>query len=624
MNFFQHQATARKNTLRLLGLFVCAVAAVVGMWAMALSLFGHYYLTDTIPHLVLPTSIGLLLLVALASLYRMAVLAQGGQVVAQELGGREITQPSNDFYIRRLQNVVEEIAIASGMPIPKIFVLENEHGINAFAAGFTPNNAVIAVTHGALTKLNRSELQGLVAHEFSHILNGDMRLNIILVGVVFGLLFLSLTGSKMLELLSKGRNQNNSVIIVPLVLIGLGSVGTFLGRLIKASISRQREYLADASAVQFTRQTDGIAGALKKAAGLHDSLLDTKSWRDEFSHFFFNTKSSSKWWKGSFATHPPILQRIQRLDPNFTSQSLLRAKVRWDKTPPDGMVEDLRMGLVPVGVTPAPVHGPQDIAQKIANPFPLNYQRAQRILRKLPEDLASHIRHKETVGAVIYALFIDAAALEQQYANRAYLESHLSKKAYDAVEHATLLVNSLPPHHRLQVLQLCLPALRQCSEEAWNELSKNLEAFIHMGDHVTIGEYCMAKMIGFSIEEWCQPSQADKNLKKLHHGKNEVVRLLAAVAYYGHAQFPQAQQAFLNGTRKAFPMDTFVYKPPIDGVASLDDIWTTVRSFNPLSKQAVVEAVVETICSDGEIQSDEEDFLRVVCAALNCPVPLMS
>ena len=210
-------------------------------------------------------------IIGVASLYRISSLGSGGSAVAMQMGGMPVPEDTADPQLRRLRNVVEEMSIASGVPVPAVFVMEQEPAINAFAAGYSPSDAAVAVTRGTLDKLNRDELQGVIAHEYSHILNGDMRLNIRLMGVLFGILALGLIGRKILMFGGRSRERGAAAILVAaLVAILIGYIGIFFGRMIKAGVSRSREVLADASAVQFTRQTQGIAGALKKIAGVQE------------------------------------------------------------------------------------------------------------------------------------------------------------------------------------------------------------------------------------------------------------------------------------------------------------------------------------------------------------------
>src|SRR5690606_18310357 len=234
------------------------------------------------------STLATLAVIGLGSLYRISSLSGGGEQVALQLGGTPVPEDTTDPNLRRLRNVVEEIAIASGVPVPRLYVLEHEAAINAFAAGYTPADAVVAVTRGALDRLNRDELQGVIAHEFSHILNGDMRLNIRLMGVLFGILVLALIGRKSSEG-SRGRGSRGAggVLVAALGLMVVGYCGWFCARLIKAGVSREREFLADASAVQFTRRTAGLAGALKKIGGLQEGSRLASAEAEEVAHTLF-------------------------------------------------------------------------------------------------------------------------------------------------------------------------------------------------------------------------------------------------------------------------------------------------------------------------------------------------
>ncbi len=188
--------------------------------------------------------------------------------MARSLGGTRIGRDTTDFKRKRLHNVVEEMSIASGVPMPEVYVLEQERSINALAAGHTPANAAVVVTQGALDTLSRDELQSVVAHEFSHVLNGDMRPNVQLMGWLFGLLVVALIGRTLLRCAPRGRRGALAVMVAALAVMILGYAGLFFARLLQAAVARQRERLADASSVQFTRNPGGLRGALLKVAGL--------------------------------------------------------------------------------------------------------------------------------------------------------------------------------------------------------------------------------------------------------------------------------------------------------------------------------------------------------------------
>ncbi|MBK7012076.1 MAG: M48 family metallopeptidase [Xanthomonadales bacterium] len=276
---------------------------------------------------ILATSLGVIAVIGLATLYRISTLRGGGSAVARQLGATPIAVDTTDFAYRRLRNVIEEIAIASGVPVPEIFVLEQETAINAFASGYSPADAAVTVTRGCLDKLTREELQGVIAHEFSHLLNGDMRLNIRLIGVAFGILVLAIIGRKIAQTTADSRARDGGLIIAfGIALLAVGYIGVFFARIIKASISRQREFLADASAVQFTRQTDGIAGALKKIGGLSDGSRLTSHDGEEVAHMLFGDGVG---YSALFATHPPLVDRIKRLQPQFNPDELAEIAADW-------------------------------------------------------------------------------------------------------------------------------------------------------------------------------------------------------------------------------------------------------------------------------------------------------
>src|SRR5262245_34953941 len=326
IDFFQQQDTARRKTSLLVVYFVLAILALIALvygLLLALNVYGAGEKVSLWqPELLLLVAAGVGVVVGGASVFKVAQLASGGQSVALMMGGAEIPGTTRDARERRLLNIVEEMAIAAGVPVPPVYILD-EPGINAFAAGYAPGDAVVAVSRGCLEYLNRDELQGVVTHEFSHILNGDMRLNIRLIGLIFGIIALAIIGR--ILMFSSGRGSSNrrdsqgGQMMLGLGLFVLGMVGAFFGRLIQAAVSRQREYLADASAVQFTRNPDGIAGALKKIGGLSEGSRVTNPRAEEVAHMFF-ANAFRQGITGLLATHPPLDDRIRRLDPTFTGE----------------------------------------------------------------------------------------------------------------------------------------------------------------------------------------------------------------------------------------------------------------------------------------------------------------
>ena len=338
MDFFRQQDLSRKASRRMVGIYILAVlcvgAAVHALVSLAMAFsavgregeFGGAFLPVFLnPRLALATLGVTFALIVVVSLSKIAALKSGGSAVAESMGGRRVLTTTQDFNERRLLNVVEEMALASGVAMPCVYVLDGEPGMNAFAAGYSTKDAAVAVTRGLLDALNREELQAVIAHEFSHILNGDMKLNIRLVGFLFGIFALTIVGvglfhvARMMAFSSGGRSRNKkdngAAVAAAIVALGLicwivGYIGFFFGRVIQSGISRQREYLADASAVQFTRNPSGLANALKLIGAQGSVLQSAKAM--EVSHMLF-----ASGLKSVFATHPPLAERIRRWDPDF-------------------------------------------------------------------------------------------------------------------------------------------------------------------------------------------------------------------------------------------------------------------------------------------------------------------
>ena len=347
MNFFQQQEHARSKTRWLLFIYVLAVAVIVIALDAIFLIVRHFTVSEYSPMLSSPGelkswvtanassllvfSLGIIAFIGLASLYRIMTLRGGGSKVATALGGTHVDSSHPDLLVRRLVNIVEEMAIASGIPVPQVYVMEQESGINAFAAGHQPEDAAVAVTRGALDIFSRDELQGVIGHEFSHILNGDMRMNMRLLGPLFGIMLIGMMGGILLRSsshsrVSSSKESSGGIVVVLLLGVGLtviGYIGQLAGNLIKAAISRQREYLADASAVQFTRYKQGIGGALKKIAAWQYGSVLTDTGAEEVSHMLF-ANGLSRHISGLLATHPPIQERLQRLDIKFDNQELAK------------------------------------------------------------------------------------------------------------------------------------------------------------------------------------------------------------------------------------------------------------------------------------------------------------
>ena len=629
MNFFEQQAVARRTSARLVFLMAVAIAGIV------LAVDAVVWVATQSPELVLFATVSSVAVIALGSLYRIASLGGGGEPVAQQLGGTLVPESTTEPGLRRLRNVVEEIAIASGVPVPKVYVLEHEAGINAFAAGYSTSDAVIAVTRGALDRLNRDELQGVVAHEFSHILNGDMRLNIRLVGVLFGILMIGLIGRKILEHgRFGGRGKNiGAILVAALVAMLIGYVGLFFGRMIKAGVSRTREKLADASAVQFTRQTQGLSGALKKIGGLHDgSRLNQRSDAEEVSHMLFGDGVGfDQLFAGNlFATHPPLLERIRALEPGFNDDAMARLQAQWRASPPDGMQEDVALGLgggsgarLP-GVTQALSVTPPMVAAQVAAPGADDYRRADSIVIAIPDALRDLARQRESVMPLLLGLLLagDEALAERQ---RVDIAARLGGEVADhAVRIHQQLTADLHPMLRLPLAGLAFPVLRLRPRPQLDAFMDTVQAVVHADGQVSLFEYCLGRLLTVQVRESLDPSRyARFGRRKPGNVRKEFASLLAVVAQAGHEDRASAQHAYLAGLQRVLPRDHLPYVPPANGVLALDAVWEPLDALDPLAKQAMVEAVTAAVSHDGRVSVAESELLRTICAVLHCPLPPM-
>ena len=568
-----------------------------------------------------------LAVIGCASLFRTASLRSGGAAVAHQFGATAVPEDTTDFNLRRLRNVVEEIAIASGVPVPQIFVLEDESAINAFAAGYAPSDAAVTVTRGALNRLNRDELQGVIAHEFSHVLNGDMRLNIRLIGLLFGILVLAIIGRQIMVNSRFSRSKDSApFVILGLGLLVIGGLGLFFGRMIKAGVSRQREYLADASAVQFTRQSRGIAGALKKLAGLQEGSRLGNSDVEEVSHMLFGEglKLSSM-----MATHPPLLDRIKALDPSFKVEALTELSARWAMQPPNGLDEDIALGLnaatgsnLPAARSAMAITPPGVIAQ-VGAPQADDYQRAGSINDAIPEVLQRAARHQSDVIPMLLGLLHappGGTRDAQQYELRARTDVRLTEQALDYADRMA----DLNPMLRLPLASLAFPLLRRRPRRELQHFMDTVFALIHADGEVSLFEYCLGRLLQTQVSESLDPARAwVPGNKRLADYKAQAVALLAVVAKAGHQNPADALRAYSAALTRVFPRLNAPYAPPSDILGALDEVWPALDALQPLGKELLIEGLVASISRDGFVTVAESELLRTVCASLHCPLPPM-
>ena len=637
MNFFDAQDNARRVTRRLVIAYVLATALIVAgvtlitgytLWQLAgvsptavPSSFVYNQAGVMIVTAVLTT-----LLILGASLFKVARLSSGGGKVAVDMGGTLVAPDVQDPLRRRLRNVVEEMAIASGVPVPEIYVLEEEAGINAFAAGYTPGDAAVAVTRGALELLDRDELQGVVAHEFSHILNGDMRLNIRLMGILFGIMVLGLIGRVILRgsrhTVSSRRGKGAPVILlIGLGLTVLGWIGVFFARLIKASVSRQREYLADASAVQFTRQTTGIANALKKIGGYSEGSLITAADPEEVAHMLFGT---GRRLRGAFATHPPLTDRIRALDPSFKPSDYpsidARERNRISEVGgPDASEDRLTRAFAAGGRQ----YLAEDIEDSVGQPDQQHVLYAAGIRRSIPADLYDAAHSSELAYLLTVALLLDNRD-DVQSRQLAICRDRLGSDRTSIVERLYAGLSKVGAEFRLPLLEVSFPALKNRPAAQLNFLEDLCSRLVDVDGHVDLYEFCFSKILSVNLRQAAAPGQQRVRRRIPRQAvRQAALDLLATLADHS-AGSPEAKAAAFAAGTATLPAWASGAKHSAVAVLDtqkLDELLETLRILDGRGRRMLIRAVSAVAMHDRNLGIAEAELIRALCATLDLPLP---
>ena len=635
MNFWARQAEARQRSRWLIAVFIAAVLAIVlTVNFIVLSMFalldaGQPAIADTAwlarhPQATVVTTLVVLTIIGIANLYKSMSLAAGGGAVARSLGGLRIQADTADPLQQRLMHVVEEMAIASGLPVPAVYVLEQEEGINAFAAGHTPANAAIAVTRGALQNLSRAELQGVIGHEFSHILNGDMRLNIRIMGLLFGLLVIAIAGRTVTRYAPRQtsrRSGGGGVLIVAGVLVmALGYVGVFFGRLIQAAVSRQRELLADASAVQFTRDTSGLRDALLKIGSVRGSRVRHPD-AEEVAHMLF-APGMTRW----FATHPPLTVRIRALDPSFDPANFdnLRLEV---KPQPLGVVDVVSNNPLPRSfyekAIPAHRSMPLDPALlpgMVGNPGLREIVQAsalrEALARKFDGDGGDHLTR---ATALLFALVLDTApAVRSRQLQRLRASFGAGLEAQVIGQSARVADLSVGMH--LALLGEIVPVLRQLPRTARRGILDCLGALCRTDGVTSVFEYAVCTLARSYIGESLEPGRVT-GTTDIAHTTAELQILFSTLAVHGHMQPEAAQQAYSAGIAQLGLAQIPPFSPVPGWSGALDRALHCLDRLPPADKARLIEALGVTVVHDGQVMRTEAELLRAICAVLHCPLP---
>ncbi|MFQ5755053.1 MAG: M48 family metallopeptidase, partial [Acidiferrobacterales bacterium] len=574
---------------------------------------------------------GVSVVILVGSLYKIMALSAGGKAVAESLGGQLIPQDTEDLHRRKLLNVVEEMAIASGTPAPPVYLLADEPGINAFAAGFSPRDAVIGVTQGTIGHLTREQLQGVIAHEFSHIFNGDMRLNIRLMGVLNGVLIIGMIGYYILYSTSYSRHRRGSdkgaagILALAIGLMVIGFAGTFFGGLIKASVSRQREYLADASAVQFTRNSHGIAGALKRIGGLeYGSKVDNPG-APEVSHAFF-AQGISGFMRVLAATHPPLAKRILRIDPHWDgkfdySDKIDRPRGKDEAAKTQTATHERLPNKVAAVAVGAAVADVMKAIDQIGNPKPETINYARALISELPIAIKGAAREPYGARAVIYSLVLDKGQ-EVRAKQLKQLHDYADPDVYALTLALMPEMSGLNIKYRLPLIDITIPALKQLSFNQYKAFRLNLIALTEMDSKVDLLEWSLQKILFNHLDgQFFKLPHTQPRYSRPAQVKKEIELILSVMAYAGQQNQSDAEKAF-DSAAQALELSELALRARSEiRLAGVDAALAKLAVLKPLAKPRLLKACVASIVHDQRVSPVEVELLRAFSDVLNCPMP---
>jgi Zn-dependent protease with chaperone function len=625
MDFFRSQDVARQKSGWLFFYFLIAVVGVVGFVSFVCVIalrFAADTGTGMEPQIVIGAGLATLAIIALGTAYKTAQLAGGGRVVAESLGGRLVNTSTMDPLERRLLNVVDEMAIASGVPAPPVYIMDDEREINAFAAGYAPGDAVVGVTRGTLEQLPRDELQGVIAHEFSHILNGDMRLGIRLIGLIHGILIIALTGTFLLRIIGHTSHRSSSssdkkgggniglaLLVLGVGLYIIGWIGVVFGRLIKAAHSRQREYLADSSAVQFTRNPLGIAGALKRIGGYGGSKLQAAN-AEVASHMYFGD-GMGFFAASPFSTHPPLPDRILRLDPAFKGEMN-------DHVPdvPPGVIEaNEQHHYVPLAPKLQRSVPTEDAVSTIGDPQREHVAYADSLLDGFAPIL-NEAAHEPFSARALVAALLFAEGHKERAEGFDDWKSKAEAKLVAETERLLPATLQLPEAQRLPMLELCFPALQQMSQSQRQAFRKDMDRIVTADKRVTLFEYTVQRTLLRRLLD--EPKPIRSSVDRFSFVTGSLSHLLGALAYQGDST--SAEFAFDVGVVR---LGIELELPPQNecGLAAVDEALVVLHGLAPKLKRKLLDACAATVGADGKITIREAELFRAIADSLDCPVP---
>jgi Zn-dependent protease with chaperone function len=641
MNFFEHQEAARRSSRILVVLFALAVLSIVlavnGVLAtIYLTVFAPHgawarHGVDALPNFFFETTTGVVLLIIVGGTFiEILDLQAGGDAVARMVGARAVDPDTQDPAERRLRNVIEEMALASGIPAPRAYVLDGEEGINAFAAGMQPGDAIVAVTRGALARLSRDELQGVIGHEFSHILNGDMGLNVRLIGVLQGLLMLALFGRFLMSIGdSRGDSRDNGarvMFIAGIAILAVGYIGVFFGRLIKSSVSRQREFLADASSVQFTRNPDGIGGALRKIGGLGAEAggVVVHLHAETLSHMFMAPVSVAL-SDGLLASHPPLMERLRRIYGRAVEYLAADAQPVEEPAP----AEQPPLAYAPVSPAAAaasllsPLAGAMAaggagtgaaLHASIGRAPAANLPHAGRLQEQIEQlGLRPALDQPLPAQYLALAMLLDPApAVRDQ--QRAAVVERFGSGAVEPLEQYAATLARLPPGWRLPLLDLSMPVLRTLDAAQRDALLQLCHLLIQADGRVTLAEFLLYSV----LKRRLLPVRAAGRALRIGEVGGEAAVVMSLIANVRLPQEPQ--RAYAAGVALLPEAGALIAQPALS-LAQVSGAFDRLAQLAPLQKPQLVKACIAIAFVDGQSHWRAASCLRTLCAALDCPLP---
>ncbi len=663
MDFFQAQDNARKKTKVLVFYYAVAVLIITLAVYAAITVGFAYFELKTKPSAsvdaallwnplrFLYTVVGVAATIGLGSLYKVMSLRSGGSAVAESLGGERIDRSTSDPKRKMLLNVVEEMAIASGVPVPEVYILKQESAINAFAAGWSAEDAVIAMSAGALHELSRDELQGVVAHEYSHVLHGDCRMNIRLMGVLFGIMMLSVFGRIMRIAIGGGgrrrggmvfvggRRRNSSsgkgggaaiiaIIIVIVLVTIIGYIGTFFGRLIQAAISRQREYLADAAAVQFTRNPEGIAGALKKiAVNTYQSALVHPN-ASEAAHMFF-ADGIERSFSAALSTHPPLDVRIRAIEPNWDGKydSVKKKKSRPAR---EATKKDVAPGKAsaafPIGTGSTGMEKLQGmvVLGAIGTMSTENLDTAKQITSSIPDSLDAKMRQSDGAShAIIALLLVDNTEDDAKQAE--FIREYLEDEDVQAVEAIEKQIAGLAREGRLAIMELSTTTLTQVAEFEHQGFYELIDKLIHADDVVTPYEYCMRRILRERLKrgQGIPSGKAGLSYSQVDEEQGRSISLVLSFVAQASSSSKSGEELVQHSLEGLYLLMQNVQwtGSEIPALDELDAAFDQLKLSSFAIRAQFLRAVVACIKEDGELSPAEAEMLRMFGLSLDCPIP---